>query len=95
MMKSTSYFKSKRITIEDPVEKQEIQAFIDTKCRVDKKIDFKWNNIFQAFQTKEFQVLLQDDPSMELSKGIYKNISKSGLHQTTTRTTVLHFTDMI
>ena len=65
------------------------------KCRVDKKIDFKWNNLFQAFQTKEFQVLLQDDPSTKLSKGIYKNISKSGLHRATTRTPILPYLDVI
>jgi hypothetical protein len=45
--------------------------------------------LFQEFQTKEFQVLLQDDPSTKLSKGIYKNISKSGLHQASTKTPVL------
>ena len=45
--------------------------------------------MFQAFQTKEFHVLLQDDPSTELNKGIYKNISKSGIHRATAKTLVL------
>ena len=88
-MAPTSTLKSKRKTIEESMEKQEICAFIDTKCQVDKKIAFKQNTPFQAFQTKEFQVLIQDDPSMKLSKGIFKNISKSGLHQATTKTPVL------
>ena len=91
-MESTSSLKSKR---KEPVEKHGIWVFIDTKCRVDKKIDFKWNTLFQAFQTKEFQVLLQDDPSTELGKGIYKNISKSRLHRATTRTPVLPCLDVI
>lgn len=51
--------------------------------------------MFQAFQTNEFQVLLQDDPCTKLSKGIYKNISKSGLHQPTSRTPSLPCPDVI
>jgi hypothetical protein len=51
--------------------------------------------MFQAFQTKDFQVLLQDDPSTELSKGIYKSISKSGLHRATIETPVLLYPDVI
>ena len=77
------------------MEKQAIWAFTNTECTVDKKIDFKWNTLFQAFQSKEFQVLLHDDPSAELSKGIYKNISKSGLHRATTRNLVLPCPDVI
>ena len=94
-MESTSALKSKRKTIEEPVEKQEIWAFTNTKCQVDKKIPFKWNTLFQAFQTKEFQVLLQDDPSTELNNDIYKNISKYGLHRETTKTLVLPCLDVI
>ena len=75
--------------------KQEIWAFIDTECRVDKKIAFKSNTLFQAFQKKEFQFFLQDDPHMELSKGIYKNISKYGLHRATSKTLVLPCLDVI
>ena len=39
--------------------------------------------------------MLQDDPSIELSKGIYKNISKSGLHRATTKTSGLPCLDVI
>ena len=72
-----------------------MRTFTDTECWVDKKIAFKWNTLFQAFRKKEFQVLLQDDPSTELSKGIYKNISKSGLHREVAKTLVLPCTDVI
>ena len=63
--------------------------FVDTECRVDKKVIFTWNSLFQAFQDKEFQFLLQDDRCIELSKEIYRNIIKSRLQQEATRTPVL------
>ena len=56
-MASTSSLKSKRKTVEEPVEKQESWAFIDTECRVDKNTTFMWNTFFQEFQYKVFQVL--------------------------------------
>ena len=94
-MAYTSSLKSKRKTIEEPVEKQESWVFTDTECRVDKKTAFKWNTLFQAFQTKAFQFLLQHDSSTELSKGIYKNISKFGLHRAKTKTPMLPYLDVI
>ena len=87
--------KRKRNIVEELVEKQESWAFTDTDCRVDNKISFRWNNLFQAFQYKEFQVLLQDDPSIELSKGIYKNISRSRLHRAVAKTPLLPCLDVI
>ena len=51
--------------------------------------------MFQEFQTKDFQVLLQNDLITELSKGIYNNISKSGLHRATAKTPVLPRLDVI
>lgn len=65
------------------------------ECRVDKMTSFKWNTLFQALQTKYFQVLLQYDPSKKLSKGIYKNILEFRLHQATTKTPVLPCLDVI
>ena len=94
-MFSTSHLKSKRNTIEEPMEKQEIWEFTHTKCQVNKKISFKWNTLFKEFQKKYFQVLLQDDPSMELNKGIYKNISKSGLHRAVAKTPVMPCLNLI
>ena len=39
--------------------------------------------------------MLQDEPSIELSKGTYKNISKSGLHRAASRTPILPCLDVI
>ena len=69
--------------------------FVDTYCQVDKKVTFTWNSLFQAFQDKEFQILLQDDVSTELSKEVYRNIIKSGLHRATVKTPVLPCPDVI
>ena len=91
---STSALRSKRKTIEDPMEKHKICA-TDIERWVDKKISFKCNTLFQPFQTKYFQVFLQDDPSMELNKGVYKNISKSRLHWVAAKTLVLPYLDVI
>ena len=62
-METTSALKIKRKIVEEPIEKQEYWAFIDTECRDDKKTSFKWNTLFQTFQSKYFQVILQYDPS--------------------------------
>ena len=69
--------------------------FADIKCRVDKKVTFTWNSLFQAFQDKEFQILLHDDMSTKLSKDIYKNIIKYGLHKATVKIPVLPCLDVI
>jgi hypothetical protein len=57
-MSSNSSFKNKRKIVEELAKKQEMWIFVDTECRVDKKVVFTWNSLFQAFQDKEFQVLL-------------------------------------
>ena len=51
--------------------------------------------IFEAFQGKEFQILLQDDVSTKLSKEVYKNIIKFGLHRAAVKTMVLPCPDVI
>ena len=94
-MEYTSSLKTKRKTCKETMEKPEIQAFTEIDCRVNKNIALKWNTLLQAFQTKEYQVILQYEPSTEKSKGIYKNISMSGLHWETTRTLVLPYLDVI
>ena len=94
-MASTSMLKSKRKTIEKPANEQGIWIFADTECRVDKKVIFTWNSLFRAFQDKEFQVLLQDYISIELSKDIYRNIIKFGLHREVIKTLVLPCPDVI
>ena len=94
-MASNYSLKNKRKIIEEPVEKEQMWTFTDTDCWVDKKVVFTWSTLFQAFQNKEFQVLLQDDPSTELSKRIYKNISKSGLQREAAKTPALPCLDVI
>ena len=48
-MESTSMLNNKRKTIEEPTKEQGILIFADTECRVDKKVTFTWNPLFQAF----------------------------------------------
>ena len=70
-------------------------TFSDIECRVYKKVTFTWNSLFQEFQDKEFQILLRDDISTKLSKEIYDNIIKSGLHRAAVKTPVLPCPDVI
>ena len=35
-----------------------IWTIADTECRVDKKVSYTWNSLFQEFQDKEFLMLL-------------------------------------
>ena len=79
-MASTFSLKRKKNIVKEFVQKQESWAFRDTKCSVYKKTTFNWNNLSQAFQSNEFQVILPDDPSTKLRKGIYKNISRFELY---------------
>ena len=69
--------------------------FADTECKVDKKPTFTWNLLFQAFQDKEFQMLLQNDVSTQLRKEVYRNIIKYGLHRAVVKTLVLPCLDVI
>ena len=94
-MASKYVFKRKRKTVKDPTKQQGMWIFADTECKIDKKATFTWNSLFQAFQDKEFQVLLQDDTSIELSKEIYKIIIKFGLHRAVVKTLVLACLDVI
>jgi hypothetical protein len=94
-MASTFVLKNKRNTIEEPTKEQGMFIFVDIECRVDKKVTFTWNSLFQAFQDKEFQMLLQNDVSTELSKEVYKNIIKSGPHRAAIKTLVLPCPDVI
>ena len=87
--------KKKRNIVEEPTKEQEMWIFANTECRVDKKVTLTWNSLFQAFQDKEFQMLLQNDASIELSKDVYKNIIKSRLHRATIKTLVLPCPDVI
>jgi hypothetical protein len=96
-MEITSSLKNKRkfVYIQEQVEGQEGCIFTDNESQVDKKIAFQWNTLFQAFQSKEFQVLLQDDPNIDLSKGIHHNISKFGLYRVVAKPPILPCPDII
>ena len=94
-MASTSLTKNQKKTVEEPVKESGIWIFTDTECKVDKKVCYTWNSLFQAFQDKEFTVLLQNDASTELSKEVYQNIIKSGLHRAAMKTPILPCPDVI
>ena len=88
-MESNLLTKNLKKTVKDPIKEHGTQIFSDTECKVDKKVCYTWTSLFQAFQDKEFVVLLQNASNTELSKEIYKNIIKSGLHRATMNTLVL------
>ena len=94
-MASKSLTKNLKKTVEEPVKENGIWIFADMECKADKKVYYTWNSLFRAFQDKEFIMLLQDDANIELSKEIYRNIIKSGLHMVATKTPVLPFPDVI
>ena len=81
--------------IEEPIKEHEIWIFADTKCRVDKKVSYKHNSLFWAFQEKEFLMLLQDDTSTEVIKEVCMNIIKSRLHRAVVKTLILPCSDVI
>ena len=87
--------KSKTIEIQEQAKGKESWIFMDTKCQVDWKVFFQWKCLFQDFQTREFQVLFQDDPILEMSKELYRNISKSGLYRVVSKPFILPCLDVI
>jgi hypothetical protein len=76
-MESKYVLKIKKNTIEEPTKEKGIWIFSDIEWRVDKKVIFTWNSLFQEFQDKEFQFLLQHDISTKLRKKIYTETSSS------------------
>ena len=94
-MASSSLTKNLNKTVEESIKEDGIWIFSDTKCKADKKVCYTWTTLFQEFQNKYFVVLLQNDASTELSKEVYKNIIKSGLHIATVKTPVLPCPDVI
>ena len=82
-------------TVEEPIKEDGVLIFSDTECKADKKVCYTWTSLFQAFQDKEFVVLLQNDANTEFSKELDKNIIKSGLHRATVKTPVLPCPDVV
>jgi hypothetical protein len=69
-MASTSLTKKLNKTVEEPIKENGIWIFTDTECKADKKACYTWTYLFQAFQDKEFTLLLQNDASTELNKEV-------------------------
>ena len=65
-MASISMLKNKIKIVEVPVKEQGMWIFANTECKVDKNANFTWNSLFQAFQDKEFQIMLQNDVSTKV-----------------------------
>ena len=94
-MASISMTKNLNKTIEESIKEDGIWIFSDTECKADKKVCYTQTSLFQAFQDKYFVVLRQNDASTELSKEIYKNIIKLGLHRATVKTPIFSCLDVI
>ena len=94
-MASNSLINNLNKTVEESIKEDGVWIFSNTECKANKKVCYTWKSLFQAFQDKEFVVLLQNDASTELSKEIYKNIIKSGLHGATVKTPILPFLDVV
>ena len=63
-MESTFDMKNKRKNSEtqDLVEGKETWVFTNTKWKIDWKISFQWNRLFQDFLIGDYQMLLQYNP---------------------------------
>jgi hypothetical protein len=70
-------------------------VFIDTECKIDQKISFKWNQLFQVFLTRDYHILLQHNPCKELSKDTYKNISKFRIYGVVAKPLILPCHDVV
>ena len=94
---SNSRMKNKRKSVEirDLVEGNETWVFIDTECKINRNMSFQWNQMFQYFLTRDYYMLLQDDLWKELSKDIYKNISKSELCKAAAKPLILLCHDFV
>ena len=93
-MASNSLTKNLNTIVEESIKEDGVWIFSDTKCKADKKVYYTLTSLFQAFQDKEFFVLLQNDVSTKLSKE-NKNIIKSGLHRATVKIPVLPCPDVV
>ena len=92
---SSSLTKNLNKTVKESIKENGIWIFSDIECKADKKVCYTSTSLFQAFQDKEFVVLLQNDASTELSRDIYRNIIKLGLHRAAMKTLVLPCLDII
>ena len=45
-MASKSMIKNKGKVVEEPIKEHGIWIFVDTECKVDKKVSYTWNYLF-------------------------------------------------
>jgi hypothetical protein len=57
-MALNSLTKNLNKTVKETIKGDGVWIFSDTECKVDKKVCYTWTSLFQAFQDKEFVVLL-------------------------------------
>jgi len=57
-MVSRSLTKNLNKIVEEPIKENGICIFSDIECKADKKVCYTWASLFQAFQDKEFVLLL-------------------------------------
>ena len=57
-MASNSLTKNLNKIVKETIKENGIWIFFDTECKADKKVRYTWTSLFQAFQDKEFVVLL-------------------------------------
>ena len=69
-MALSSLTKNLNKTVEKSIKEDGVWIFSNTECKANKKVCYTWTSLFQAFQDKEFVVLLQNDANTELSKDI-------------------------
>ena len=57
-MASNSLTKNLKKIVKESVKENGIWIFTNIECKADKKVFYTWTSLFQAFQDKEFTVLL-------------------------------------
>ena len=57
-MASTMLTKNLKKIFEEPRKENGIWILTNTECKADKKVCYTWTSLFQAFQEKEFTMLL-------------------------------------
>jgi hypothetical protein len=57
-MESTSLTKNLNKIVEEPIKENGIWIFADKESKADKNAFYTWTYLFQAFQDKEFLMLL-------------------------------------
>jgi hypothetical protein len=51
-MALNSMIRNKGKVVQELIKEHGIWIFVDRECRVEKKVSYTWNSLFQAFQDK-------------------------------------------